>query len=230
MSVDYYVRLEQARGPRPSKQLLAALSRALLLSADERAHLFHLAGEADPVGPSPVSEVSPTIRLLLDSLTDVPAYVMDARYDVLAWNRLAVLFIGDLGTVPDHDRNIIRWTFTAPEAAGHWDDEQHAAFARSSVADLRAAAGRYPTDPRIRALVAELQASSPRFAAMWAEHEVAVRRSVRKRMDHPVLGPVETECQVLHVPETDQRLVLYVAPPGSAFSEALARVGTAEVG
>ncbi|WP_394298839.1 hypothetical protein [Allosalinactinospora lopnorensis] len=28
MSIDYYIRLEQARGPRPSRQILAALARA----------------------------------------------------------------------------------------------------------------------------------------------------------------------------------------------------------
>lgn len=36
MSVDYYVRLEQGRGPHPSRQVLAALARALLLTGDER--------------------------------------------------------------------------------------------------------------------------------------------------------------------------------------------------
>src|ERR1700728_2143645 len=45
MSVDYYIRLEQGRGPHPSRQVLSALARALMLTADERAYLYHLAGE-----------------------------------------------------------------------------------------------------------------------------------------------------------------------------------------
>lgn len=48
MSVDYYTRLEQSRGPRPSRQMLTALARALRLTDDERDHLFHLAGEEPP--------------------------------------------------------------------------------------------------------------------------------------------------------------------------------------
>src|SRR5215468_4174481 len=48
MSVDYYIRLEQARGPHPSRQVLAALGRALVLTADEREYLFRLAGESPP--------------------------------------------------------------------------------------------------------------------------------------------------------------------------------------
>ncbi|MGX1682787.1 helix-turn-helix domain-containing protein, partial [Streptomyces althioticus] len=44
MSVDYYTRLEQARGPRPSARILDALARALRLTPAERGHLFRLAG------------------------------------------------------------------------------------------------------------------------------------------------------------------------------------------
>ena len=45
MSTDHYTRLEQARGSRPSRQMLAAVARGLRLTDDERDHLFHLAGE-----------------------------------------------------------------------------------------------------------------------------------------------------------------------------------------
>jgi transcriptional regulator with XRE-family HTH domain len=53
MSVDYYVRLEQARGPRPSPRILQSLAGALRLAPAERAHLFQLAGvtSAAPAGP-----------------------------------------------------------------------------------------------------------------------------------------------------------------------------------
>src|SRR5205823_1869479 len=51
ISVDYYIRIEQARGPHPSRQVLDALARALRLSGEERAHLFHLAGE-EPQRPA----------------------------------------------------------------------------------------------------------------------------------------------------------------------------------
>lgn len=224
MSIDYYIRLEQARGPRPSKQVLAALARALLLTADERAYLFHLAGEAPPLSSGPSRNVPAAILTLLDALTDTPAYVMDARYDILAWNRLATHLIGDLTSVPERDRNVIRWAFTSPQSHVDWDDPHSVAFVRASVADLRAALARYPGDRGIQELVTELLAASPRFAAMWGDHEVAVRRSVTKRLDHPLVGSIEASCQVLHIPDTDQRLVLYVAAPGTPFHEALQRL------
>ena len=40
MSIDYYSRLEQQRGPHPSEQMLASLARGLRLSLEERDHMF----------------------------------------------------------------------------------------------------------------------------------------------------------------------------------------------
>jgi transcriptional regulator with XRE-family HTH domain len=226
MSVDYYVRLEQGRGPRPSRQILHALARALMLTIDEREYLFRLTGESPPPVTGPAREVPAAIRILLDTLTGTPAYVMDAKYDVLAWNQLATHFIGDLGQVPEPDRNIIRWMFRQPANDPHWTEEETVRFARGSVADLRAAYARYPGDPGIEGLVTELCGTSPRFAAMWAEHDVQVRRHMVKRVTHPAVGPIEFACEVLHLPDTDQRLVIYCAEPGSPTAAAFAALST----
>jgi len=215
MSVDYYIRLEQARGPRPSRQVLAALARALICTADEREYLFRVAGEGPPEAAGPSREVSPGIRNLIDSLPDTPAYVVDAKYDVLAWNALATHFIGDLSAFAPSDRNMIRWIFRLPATAVPWTDPDAVRFTRSTVADLRASYARYPADPGIRELVTELLGSSPRFAEIWAEHDVEIRRPLVKRVDHPLAGPLEFECQVLHIPDTGQRLITYCAAPGS---------------
>lgn len=144
MSVDYYIRLEQGRGPHPSEQILAALARALMLTRDERDYLFRMAGVSPPPAASPARALDPATRHLLDSLADTPAYVLDAKYDVLAWNELATCFIGDLSAFPEADRNILRWMFRQPGDDPRWSDADTLAFARGSVADLRAAYARYP--------------------------------------------------------------------------------------
>jgi transcriptional regulator with XRE-family HTH domain len=224
MSIDYYIRLEQARGPHPSRQILAALARALMLSRDERDYLFRIAGQAPPAVLGPSREVTPAIRYLLDGLPETPAYVVDAKYDVLAWNALATSFIGDLSTAGPDERNMIRWMFRQPDNDPHWTDEDQVRFARSTVADLRAAYARYPADPGIEGLVGELLEHSERFAAMWSAHEVEVRRRIVKRVAHPTLGPLEFECQVLYVPDADQRLIVYCAEPGSPTHEIFRRL------
>ena len=150
----------------------------------------------------------------------VPAYVVDAAYNVLAWIHLATHFIGDLSGY--EDRNMLRWTFLRAAPDTIWGDEDFVRFTRSTVADLRAAYARYPGDPGIDGLVTELLALSPRFARMWAEHEVEVRGPMLKHVPHPLAGPLEFECQVLHIAETGQRLIAYCAAPGSATEAAFA--------
>ncbi len=213
MSIDYYIRLEQGRGPQPSRQVLSALARALMLTGDERDYLFRMAGAAPPEPVRPSREITPGIRHLLDGMPATPAYVVDAAYNILAWNPLAVHFIGNLER--HADRNMIRWTFRRSAADVLWSDEHFLRFTRATVADLRASYARYPGDPGIASLVSEMLALSPQFAEMWNEYEVEAREPMLKRVLHPQAGPLEFECQVLHIAETGQRLIAYCAAPGS---------------
>ncbi|MGI5207992.1 helix-turn-helix transcriptional regulator [Spirillospora sp. CA-108201] len=233
MSVDYYIRLEQGRGPRPSRQILGALARALRLTDDERAYLFGLAGETPepPIGPS--QDVPPGIVHLLERLDDTPAYVLSARQDIIAWNPLAAALMTDFAAKAPHDRNVVRWLFAGPDIEQYGADEYVTQFARGLVADLRAAFGRYPGDAGIAGLVAEVAGRSALFARLWDEGEVGIRRGSRKRMTHPVVGELDMHCDVLYVPERDQRVVLYTTTPGTPSHEAmrlLRVVGTQDLG
>jgi transcriptional regulator with XRE-family HTH domain len=227
MSVDYYIRLEQGRGPHPSRQVLSALARALMLSAGERDYLFRMVGQAPPAPARPSRQITPGIRHLLDALPTTPAYVVDAAYNVLAWNQLAVHFIGNLAGHPD--RNMIRWTFRRSPADSIWTDEHFLRFTRSTVADLRANYARYPGDPEIERLVTEMLALCPQFAEMWAAHEVEARGPMLKRVHHPQAGLLEFECQLLHIAETGQRLIVYCAAPASATEQAFIQLAAQTV-
>lgn len=226
ISVDYYARLEQARGPRPSRQVLSALGRALRLYEAERAHLYHLAGEvpAPPTGPSP--DVPAGVLHLLDQLDDTPAFVIDVKYEILAWNPLAAAMLGDPSTWPAGQRNMI-WNMFAGEHAGvTLADPQSSAFADECVAELRAAAAQYPSDPGIHELIARLRTASPEFVRRWNLHQVCVRHgSTTKQVHHPVVGELTLECEVLDIAGHGQRLILYSATPGSPTAEALKLLG-----
>jgi transcriptional regulator with XRE-family HTH domain len=235
ISVDYYIRLEQARGPHPSVQVLGALARALCMSADERAHLLRLACADPPPAGDPGTEVPTAVRHLLELLGDLPAYVLNPRYDVLAWNTAALALVADFAAWPDGERNLIWQVFrgAADRAAGgaardkgagggvEYSFAQWDAFAGDCVADLREAAGRYPHDAQIADLVARLRAASPDFAHRWDANEVAVRRGNAKQLFHRSVGPLELEQQILQVPDRDQRLIVYVPVPGSPSADAL---------
>ena len=41
-----------------------------------------------------------------------------------------------------------------------------------------------------------------------------------KHVNHPQAGPLEFECQLLHIADSGQRLIAYCAAPGSATEAA----------
>ncbi|MCU1684104.1 MAG: transcriptional regulator [Amycolatopsis sp.] len=227
ISVDYYTRLEQARGPHPSRQVLGGIQRALRLSDDEREHLFRLAGEPPgPPAPSagPPGDVRPGIRHLLDRLDDAAAFVLDAKYEVIAWNQLACALMGDFAALAARDRNLVRRHFLNPAAESRFSAAQQREFGLLTAGHLRSATARYPQDPGLTSLIDELLRGSDEFAEIWATHHVDVERSRTKILVHPVVGVLEVDCEVLLVPERDQQVIIYTAAPGTPSSEGFQRL------
>jgi transcriptional regulator with XRE-family HTH domain len=222
ISVDYLTRLEQARGPRPSDLVLAALARALRLSDDERDHLFRLAGSSPPLPGHIVSVPRASTLRLLDRVTDLPAVLIDAKGDIIAWNALATALLGDISSWPAGQRNIAWQRFLGDGGRVANDADEDERTAVEIVASLRLVAASYPDDPGLRRLLDELRGHSPRFASLWDEGRVAELRSSRKTVHHPQLGRLVLDCDAMHLPDVDQRLIIYSAAPGSPEAEALA--------
>ncbi|MDI5973646.1 helix-turn-helix transcriptional regulator [Streptomyces sp. SL13] len=223
ISAEYYTRLEQARGPRPSREVLAGLARALRLSDVERDHLHHLAGAPPGLPPGPSREVRQSILDLLRRLPQAAAFVTSATYEVIAWNDLAAALMEDFSALSRRDRNLVRRVFLGPHPHGRrlygvaGDDT----FARTAAKDLRATAARYPDDPEVAGLVSELLAGSEEFTRLWESHDVSTQRTLRKTFQHPLVGPVTVNCDALDITDLDQRVVIYTATPGSPSEEAL---------
>ncbi|WP_432190985.1 helix-turn-helix transcriptional regulator [Streptomyces sp. bgisy027] len=221
MSVDYYTRLEQSRGPRPSRQMLTALGRALRLTDVEQDHLFHLAGEEPPRRETASAHVRPGLLLILDRLHDSPAQVVNDCGEVLAQNAMARALVGDVMSRPRRERNLIRLFFLDPAARTLIPEEDWAGHARAHVAGLRAVAAARPDDPEPTGLVAELRAGSEEFARLWDEHEVSRRDQATKRFLHPLVGLVELDCEVMVSHQHHHLLVVHSARPGTDAYERL---------
>jgi transcriptional regulator with XRE-family HTH domain len=226
MSADYLMRLEQARSPQPSTQLLRALAHALRLDDDERDHLYVLAGHRPPAGRLAGRHVRPGLLYLLDQLKTVPAQILSDLGDVLAQNAMAEALFGSVCAVVRHDHdqdhNIIwRW-FNDPVLRAAYPAEEHDYLSRSHVADLRRAFARRGGDAAATALVNRLRAGSAEFARLWELHDVTVRGCSRIKVQHPTIGHIELDFETLQTPNEDQRLQLFTAPPGSPAVDYLA--------
>jgi transcriptional regulator with XRE-family HTH domain len=225
LSVDYLTRLEQGRARHPSAQVVAALARALRLSDDEQAHLFRLAGHAAPGSGRMSRHLTPGIQRVLDRLDDVPVVVLDAAGRVVAWNPLAAALLGDFSAFSGRERNLVWRHFTGAPSRLVRNRAEKERFGAEAVADLHAALARYPADEELRELIADLRRVSPRFESLWRTRPAAVRTASRKTFDHPEVGRITLDCDVLTVHGSDLRVIVYTAPPGTPDADALALVG-----
>jgi transcriptional regulator with XRE-family HTH domain len=186
VGVTWYTWLEQGRDINPSPQVLEAIARTLRFDAHERNHLFTLAGVVTAQRVDECSTLFPTARAILDSLEPNPAVLMNARWDVLAYNRVYASFFPHLDEIPSENRNCIWLAFTDPNwrtVIVDWDE----AVARM-VGEYRAAMAEHLDDPSWRSLLVRLLEASPEFALRWERHDVMRMESSRKRARHPELG------------------------------------------
>jgi hypothetical protein len=230
VGLTWYTWLEQSRDIPASPQVVAALADALRLDDDSRRHLYALAGL--PVSATRAQErehVLASVRRMVAGLEPNPAYVMDERFDILAWNRAQSALWRDPGEVAPERRNLMWLAFSDPRLSSlivDWDRT-----ARELVAQFRAAAGRNPDDPRYAELVRELSAVSDDFRAWWDGYPVAEFDAGLRQVDHPAVGRLQLDSAhllvaadptltlVLHTPvgpEDAARLRQMVPPPGAS--------------
>ncbi|MFJ9849005.1 helix-turn-helix transcriptional regulator [Streptomyces sp. NPDC101150] len=187
VSVTWYTWLEQARDITVSRQVLTSLARALMLSSVERRHLFALADERPPDQP-PGRGPGPALQRLVDALEPHPAYLLDANWDLVGWNRAEAGLIGDPAQLEPAERNLLWLVFTDPALRTllvDWNGQ-----ARNLVAQFRADARGQFGAPRFERLTAELRRLSPEFRTWWEAHDLADFDSSRWEFDHPAVGPL----------------------------------------
>ncbi|MDP9792380.1 transcriptional regulator with XRE-family HTH domain [Catenuloplanes nepalensis] len=218
LSVTYYERLEQGRGPHPSAATLSALAGALRLAGERREHLFRLAGQAAPGSPEQDETPDPGLLSLLHANALTPGYLSDDLGTIIAQNPLNIALFGTFTGLPGWAGNLVwRW-FTSPA----WRDllepgKDHSETARAYVTDLRMVVAQRGHDETAVALVHDLRAASAEFARMWDEHDVSALHCSDKH-----IGGLHLECVVVTSPHSRQRLLLLHPIAGTGTEARLA--------
>ncbi|TDX02741.1 helix-turn-helix transcriptional regulator [Kribbella sp. VKM Ac-2566] len=224
MSIDYYVRLERGNLAGASDTVLEGLARALQLDDAERAHLFDLARAAEPA-PARSRKTAPatvpaSVQLVLDSVTDAPAWVRNARHDMLAANRMARALYAPLLADPRRPANSARFAYLDPASHDFFRDWER--VADDIAAMLRSEAGRNPHDKLLIELIGELSTRSEDFRTRWAAHNVRFHRTGLKKLHHPVVGDLDLTFEAMEFPaHPGLTLVVYVAPVDSPTADSL---------
>jgi transcriptional regulator with XRE-family HTH domain len=225
VSADYYTRLEKGNLTGVSDSVLEAIAAALQLNEAERLHLFDLARTAN-TSPARAArrrapqQVRPGIQLILDGMTDTPAFIRNSRLDVLAVNALGRALYSPVFADPGQPVNLARFRFLDPAARDFYPD--FADSAHTTVALLRTEAGRDPFNPSFTGLIGELSTRSKEFRALWAAHDVRLHRTGVKHFRHPVVGLLDLMFEAMAL-EADEGLTLtaYTAEPGTSSHDGL---------
>lgn len=200
VGLTWYTWLEQGRPINASRQVLCAVARALELTVDETNHVLVLADEP-PLPTTPRrSEVTDEQRAVLDALSPNPAAIVDATFDVLAWNTSYRFLHGDLLAHEPERRNCLRLTFLDESWNSVMGDRD--AICAGYVAKMR---GLHPThvhDPRWRAVLDDMLEQSDEFRRLWSRAEVRHTDAVPVRHIHnPYVGDLRVRSQTFLVPE-----------------------------
>jgi hypothetical protein len=221
VSPEWYTRLEQGRDIHVSVQLLESLVRTLQLDTNERKHLFLLAlRQPPPVETFSPTTISPTFQRFLDQFGTTPAGVVDARLNVVAWNKAFCVVFGDYETKSERERNLIWRVFTSSTLNDQW--EEHT---RLYLAQFRAGYDRFIEDPWWAKQITELNRISPAFRELWTRHEVLNVPEGQKVMHHPLVGELAFDFLLFQtVDSSDLRLLIHTPRSHSGTADKIERL------
>lgn len=218
VSHTYYTWLEQGRDFRVSEQVLESIAAALRLLPHERNHLFRLAHKQVPAEQPPVTKaVRPVLQSVLDNLRTSPAWIIDYRWNILAWNRASTVVFADFGEVSAEERNILRFTFSKPlrERLVDWK-----AFARGMLETFRTSSGKHVAEAWFIEFINTLENDSLEFREWWSQHDVREAPMERIEIDHPEVGRLELDNVSFQVnSDPGLRVCVYTAVAGSETSD-----------
>jgi len=164
--------------------------------------------------------VRPAVQQVLDAMADAPAWVRNARHDIIATNTLGRALYSPVFDDPHRPVNTTRFAYLNPTAKEFWRDYDQILHDAASM--LRMEAGRNPHDPDLIQLVGELSTRSETFRERWASRDVKFHRTGVKRLHHPVVGDLDLNYESMELPgEPGLFLNVYTAPADSPSADAL---------
>jgi hypothetical protein len=175
--------------------------------------------------------VRPVIQQVLDAITQAPAWVRNARHDIIAMNLMAralyspVLDSAAAGPTNKRPANTTRFLYLDPAAREFFIDFDR--MAMDAAAMLRLEAGRHPHDKDLITLVGELSTQSELFRQHWASQNVTFHRSGRKRLRHPAVGELDLNFEGMDLSsDSALKLNVYTADPDTPTADGLKLLAT----
>jgi len=219
IGLTWYTWIEQGRQLQISPQVLESLARTLLLDKQEIVHIYNLAQQTPPTHFQITDTgIHPMLQHVLNSFEIAPATILDARWNVIAWNEAAAAIVKDYASVNADQRNIVRIMFTDIDfmkTVSNWEKT-----AQSMVGRFRTTYGKLIGDPWIEAFIQELSRESKVFSQWWQMQDVDSEEEITKVINHAAIGELKfeyTSFQILS--DTNLKMTVLTPLPGSGSAE-----------
>lgn len=203
--------LEQGRPVSASVKVLDKLADVMRLTPAERAYLFRLADRLDPREPAAQRATIDADAIV--GAIDVPAYMLDRQWDVVAWNKsAATLFTGwlDKRTKQVPQPNLLQFTFLSPAARTlitNWPER-----AQRLVAEFRADCGKATDEEPLVGMIEQLRQGSEEFDRLWNSQQVVGRDGGLRQFMHPKKGELRYEQVTFNVASSRGHKLVMLLP------------------
>jgi transcriptional regulator with XRE-family HTH domain len=210
VGLSWYTWLEQGRDIGVSPAFLDNLCRVLKLDAMERKHLYLLSHQRPPAEQGKTwCTVPKIVHRLMSDLPLRPAYVLNLRWDVLAWNCAADKIFNFSDKQPEQ-RNILWMLFTDARMKSlfnPWDDQ-----AIQMLSSFRRDYVHASKESDVASLVRELEEVSPEFKGWWSRQDIHGPCQGIRRLSIESFGDVTLEHTTLTVDVERHLRLVYYAP------------------
>lgn len=225
VGLTWYTWLEQGRDIRVSEEMLERVARSLRLSPNDTAYLFLLAGRRPPDHRASAAKLDPALQSVLDGFTAGPAFLINARVDMLMSNRLADQIYRFDEMQGPFARNMVWGLFMDPRRHQLYADWKE--FAEFGVGLVR---GNYASrigDPNFENLIHELRRNSPEFDRIWRESSQRGPSSLAPaevRFRVPGKGILRFASVRLTLPTYQDHLMVFLLAADKATSAAISAI------
>ena len=204
VGLTWYTWFEQGRDIHVSDDFLARFVRGLKLDRAEQEHLYALAGRKFGLRAPEQSDVPCSLVATIDALPDA-AYIMNLRWDVLAFNRAAERIFPDLRKPAPNMLRIVFFSETYRQSARDWQQSARQLFLKARHDYLTG-----EKDPILRCLLDKVMDEFPAAQEWWKDPEVIRVGNAVKELHDPAGGWQHFDLNVLTVEDRpDLRIIIY---------------------
>jgi MmyB-like transcription regulator ligand binding domain/Helix-turn-helix domain len=194
-----YTFLEQGRDINVSPQVVYRLAEVLRLSPQEKRHLYELAiGNAPRPAPGS-TDISDSLKIMLDYLLPCPANVLNYRFDLVAHNRASQIVFKYPSDAVEQRFNILEQLVMDEERQKLFVDVD--LYMRNLMAYFRLTYAHYSDDESLVKLVEKLESKSESFRRWWSEYYVLSTEDLMEpvRLNHAEMGELFGRFNVFNI-------------------------------